>query len=230
LRIAAILGETTVTANEDGTIGVADLTEPNGLPKRWQEVAPMTFRDLNGQDTLIFKPDTNGDMQMIIAYPFMVFKRVGAFENSKLLMPVLVFSLAVMLLTLLLTPVAWLVRRHYGQKLELSATDKWLRSGIWIVFALDLIFVIGLTALVSYALTDFEILSDAGNKWFFLFQAIGVVGAIGTLIVLYHAVHAWMSKSYRIWGKLQATLLALACLGFLWFAFVGNLLVFSSSY
>lgn len=59
---------------------------------------------------------------------------------------------------------------------------------------------------------------------------MGVVGAIGTLIVLYHAVHAWKSKSYRIWGKLQATLLALACLGFLWFAFVGNLLVFSSSY
>ncbi len=230
LRIAAILGETTVTANEDGTIGVADLTEPNGLPKRWQEVAPMTFRDLNGHDTLIFKPDTNGDIQMILAYPFMVFKRVGAFENSKLLTPVLVFSLAVMLLTLLLTPVAWLVRRHYGQKLELSAMDKWLRRGIWIFFALDLIFVIGLTALVSYALTDFEILSDAGNKWFFLFQAMGVVGAIGTLIVLYHAVHAWKSKSYRIWGKLQATLLALACLGFLWFAFVGNLLVFSSSY
>jgi len=41
---------------------------------------------------------------------------------------------------------------------------------------------------------------------------------------------SWTSKRKRIWGKLQATIFVLACLGFLWFAFAGNLLRFSSNY
>lgn len=230
LRVAAILGEVTVSANDDGTISVAGMTEPNGLPKRWQEVAPMQFRDVNGQDTLIFKPDTDGKMQMVFPYPFMVFTRVGIAENSAVLLPVLGLSLGIMLLTLVLAPIAWLVRRHYGSKLGMEPLDRWLRRAIWLVFALDLIFLGSLVGLVTYAFDHLEILSDAGNKWFFLVQAVGIAGAIGTLVVIFYAVRAWISGRYSFWSKLRATLFVAACLGFLWFAFVGNLLVLRSNY
>ena len=45
-----------------------------------------------------------------------------------------------------------------------------------------------------------------------------------------NAVLAWISKRKGIWGKLQATIMLLACLGVLWFTFAGNLLRFSSTY
>ena len=230
IRAAAILGEAKVWANDDGTISVDALSDTNGLPKKWEEIAPMTFRDLNSQDKLIFKPDANGAMQMILPFPFMVFKRVGFVENAGLLLPVLVLSLGIMALTLLLTPIAWLVRRHYSQNLDLTAKEKWLRRGVWIVFALNLICVVGLVALLTYAMNHIEMLGDGKKFWFHVFQAIGILGAIGTLVVLYNAVQAWMSTRYRIWGKLQATLLAVACVGFLWFAYVSNLLILRSSY
>ena len=229
LRVASILGETQVSARDDGTIEIPELKETNGNPKRWREVAPMTFRDVSGQDLIIFRPDADGVMQLMLPYPFMVFKRVGTFENSKILLPVLGISLLIMFLTLLLTPIAWLVRRHYGQKLEFTPLQRKLRIGIWIVFALDLIFVAAFVGLITYALTHIEILSDSGTKWFWLIQALGILGAIGTLVALYNAVNAWLGGR-RIWGKLQATLLALACIGFLWFAWVGNLLILRSSY
>ncbi len=229
-RAAAILGEAQVVANEDGTITVAALTEPSGQPKKWQEVAPMTFRDVNGQDKLIFKPDANGAMQMILPYPFMVFKRVGFLENSSVLLPVLVISLVIMGLTLLLTPVAWLVRRHFDRKLELTPLEHLLRLGIWIVFVLDLVCVIGLTGLLTYGLTHIEMFSDAKKFYFYIFQVIGILGGLGTLLVLFNAVHAWMSGRFRIWGKLQATVLVLACFGFLWFAYVCNLFILRSTY
>ena len=230
LRVASVLGEAKVGANEDNTISVDALTEPSGQPKRWQEVAPMTWRDVNGQDVLVFKPDANGAMQLIVPYPFMVFKRVGLWENAGLLLPVLSLSLLVMALTLLLTPVAWIVRRHYGQKLDLTPMESRLRWGTWIVFALDLICVIGLTSLVMYGLTHIEMFGDGKKIWFQFFQVIGLLGAIGTIVVLYNAVNAWMSRRYRIWGKLLATVLALACFGFLWFAIVGNLLIPRSTF
>jgi hypothetical protein len=230
IRAASVLGEATVSVNEDGTVSVTGLNEANGEPKKWQEIAPTIYRDVNGQDKLVFKPDADGAMQVILPYPFMVYKRIGFFENSKVIMPVLVVSLLIMALTLLLTPVAWLARRHFGQKLDLTPKERWLRWGTWLVFILDLVCLIGLTSLITYALDHIEMLSDGKKIWFQLFQAIGILGAIGTLLVLYNAINAWLSSRYRIWGKLQATILAFACIGFLWFAFVANLLIFRSNY
>ena len=53
-------------------------------------------------------------MQMVLPYPFFVGQRVGTLQNGKLLLAVLGISLVLMLLTLILWPVAWFVRRHYG--------------------------------------------------------------------------------------------------------------------
>ncbi|MGI8469927.1 MAG: hypothetical protein ACR2N3_15920, partial [Pyrinomonadaceae bacterium] len=99
-----------------------------------------------------------------------------------------------------------------------------------IVFALDLIFVAAMAGLILYATAHLDFLSERGIIWFHLAQVIGVFGAIGTLAILYNAFHAWTSKRYRIWGKLQASIFALVCLGFLWFVFAGNLLSFSSNF
>ncbi len=230
LKAASLLGEATVAPVGDGMIEVAQLTGANGKPKRWREVAPMTFLEENGQEKLIFKPDQNGRMQIILPYPFMAFQRVGLWENGKLILPVVAISLLLMLLTLLLWPIAAFVRRHYGQKLELAPLERRLRLGVRLVFALDLIFIVAMIGLVIYGSSHLAVFSDRGDVWFHLVQVIGVLGAIGTLVVLYNAIQSWRNREQRIWGKLQATLFVLACLGFLWFAFAGNLLRFSSSY
>jgi hypothetical protein len=167
---------------------------------------------------------------MILPFPFFVGEKVGALQNGKLLLTVLGVSLFVMLATLILWPVAWFIRRHFGRKLELSPAERLLRLGVRIVFALDLIFVAALFALVSYGSSHLDVFSSQGTKWFYLVQVIGVIGAVGTIVVLLNAVLAWLSRRRTIWGKLRATVLVLACLGVLWFCFAGNLLHFSSTY
>jgi CubicO group peptidase (beta-lactamase class C family) len=229
-KMLSILGEVSVSANKDDTVSVSAFNEPNGKPKKFVEVAPMKFRDVNGQDTLIFKKDGSGQMQMIIDYPFMVFTQVGLWQNAVVMLPVLGGSLLIMLLTLILWFVSWLVRRHYGQKLELTRQEWWLRLLVRIGFALNLIFAVALLSLLVNITSNLDLLSDSGNNWIRLIQVIGALGVIGTPIVLFNAVHAWISKRYRIWGKLQATIFALASLGFLWFVFVGNLLSFTSKF
>ena len=230
LKTASLIGELTVSGNKDGLLEVGQLLGTNGKPKQWEEVAPMRFREKNGQDQLVFKPDQSGRMQMILPYPFFVGQRVGLFENRQILLPVIGVSVVLMLLTVLLWPVAWFVRRHYGHRLELTVSERLLRLGVRLVFILDLVFIVALLALTTYGLTHLEVFSDRGNKWFHLIQVIGIIGAVGTLVVIVNAISAWASKRRRIWGKLQALLLALACLGFLWFAFAGNLFLFRSTY
>ncbi|HXC69008.1 MAG TPA: serine hydrolase [Pyrinomonadaceae bacterium] len=230
LKALSVISQFTVSPTGDGDIEVPQLTGTNGKPKRWQAIGPMTFLERDGQDKLIFKPDQNGQMQMILPYPFFVGHRVGTLQNGKLLLTVLGISLGLMLLTLILWPIAWFVRRHYGRTLELSKGELLLRIAVRIVFALNVIFIAALVGLIMYGLTHLEVFSDRGTTWFKLAQTIGLIGAIGTVVVLLNAIAAWISKRRGIWGKLQATIMLLACLGVLWFALAGNLLRFSSTY
>ena len=229
LKTASILGQFVVSPVADGDIEVPQLTGPNGKPKRWHGVGPMTFLERDGHDKLIFKPDQNGQMQMILPYPFFVGQRVGTFQNGKLLLTVLVVSLVFMLATLMLWPITWFIRRHYGHKLELTPRQRLLRLLVRIVYAVDLIFVVALFALVTYGLSHLEIFSDRGTIWFRLVQIVGILGAAGTLIVLANLIVTWVGRR-GFWVKLQAVLMFLACVGVLWFAFAGNLLRFTSHY
>jgi len=230
LKTASLLSQFTVSPVGDGDIEIPQLTGVNGKPKRWQGIGPMTFLERDGQDKLIFKPDQSGRMQMVLPYPFFIGERAGSLQNGKLLLTVLGISLGLMLLTLILWPVSWGVRKHYGHTLELSPIERLFRLLVRIVFILDLIFIAALFGLTMYGLNHLEIFSDQGSKWFRLIQIVGVVGAIGTLAVFVNTALAWISKRRRIWGKLAATIMLLACLGVLWFAFAGNLLRFSSTY
>jgi CubicO group peptidase (beta-lactamase class C family) len=229
LKAAFLVNQFTVAAEGDDIV-TAQLTGANGKPKHWQAIGPMTFRERDGQDKLVFKPDESGRMQMVLPYPFFVGQRAGTFQNAKILLVVLGVSLGLMLLTLILWPVGWFVRRHYGHKLELTRTQALLRILVRVVFVFDLIFIVGLIGLILYGLTHLEVFGERGTTWFRIIQIVGVLGAIGTLVVLANAVVAWIGKRASIWGKLQATIMLLACLGVLWFAFAGNLLRFSSTY
>jgi hypothetical protein len=226
LKSSALLREATVIANEDGTI----LVSAGSKRRRWREVAPMTFQDINGQDYLIFKPDSNGRMQLISPLPIMVFQRVGLWENSRILLPVAGLSLLTMLLTLLLGFVARLVRRHYRQPLKLTQLERRLRWAVRIVFSLNLFSIATLFGFLLFASNHLELFSDSSNIWIWLIQVIGVLGAVGSIVVFYNAFYVWISKRYGIWGKLQATMFALACLGVLWLVFAGHLLSFNTNY
>ncbi len=229
-RIVSLLGEASVSSKGDGTIEVDALLGTNGKPKRWQGIGGMKFREIDGQGLLIFKPDANGRMQLIIQYPFMIFQRVGVWENKSLLLSVFGVSVLVMLLTLLLWPIAWFVRRHYGGRLELTRIEWWLRLGVRFVFVIDLLFIAGIAGFVAAVSSSLELLGQRGLAWLRPIQVIGVLGAAGTLIVAINAVHAWASSRHRLWGKLQATVFVFACLGFLWLVLAGRLLSFTSNF
>ena len=231
LRAAAVLGALVVTPSPDGTITTSLLKSANGKPMKLREVAPLVFQDVQGEDYLAFKRDDAGRMELMYSpYPLFIFQRVGLGEDRKVLLPVLLVSLGLMALSLLLWPIAALVRRRYRHPLELTPQQRKLRLAVKLVLALDILFVVALAAIVMYAFSHIAAFNDALNKWIYLAQFIGVLGAVGTVVVLYDAIQSWRSKDRTIWSKLNATLLTLACFGLLWFGFVANLFRFTSRY
>jgi hypothetical protein len=231
LRAASVLEEIVVTPTADGAITASLLKRANGKPMKLREVAPLVFQDADGEDYLAFQRDRAGRMELMYSpYPLFTFQRVGLSQDRKVLMPVVLVSLALMALALLLWPVAAIARRHYQRTLELTPQQRRLRIAVKLVLALDILFVAGVAGIVIYGLTNIAAFNDGLNRWIYLAQFIGVLGAVGTVVVLYDAINAWLSKNRTIWYKLNATLLTLACLGLLWFVFVGHLLHFTSKY
>ena len=231
LRAAAVMGEIVVTPAADGAITTSLVKRANGKPMTLREVAPLVFQDADGEDYFAFQRDRAGRMELMYSpYPVFIYQRVGVSQDRKVLMPVLIVSLALMVLALLLWPVAALARRHYQRPLELTPQQRRLRIAVKLVLALDILFVAGVAGVVIYGLTNIAAFNAGLDKWIHLAQFIGVLGAVGTVVVIYDAINAWLSKNRTIWYKLNATLLTLACFGLLWFVFVGHLLHFTSKY
>ncbi len=80
------------------------------------------------------------------------------------------------------------------------------------------------------ALKDIGMLSPKGNPWLRLIQLVGWVGVLGTLIALYNAARSWQEPARWLWSRIGDTLIALACLGVIWFVFTWNMLHWSLKY
>jgi hypothetical protein len=230
LKVGALAGQTKVYTNKDGTISVDGFDELSGQPKHFREIAPLVFRNVNDQDRIAFKREESGRLRMVIYFPAMVFEQASLGWNSAFNLPLLVFCLVVFVVTLVLWPVAALVRWHYGRKLELTPQQRRLRLAVRLVCLLDVIFVGAFVGTFMAALKDIGMLSDRMDWLFRLIQLVGWLGVLGTLAALYAVIKSWADKGRWLWSKLGDTAIALACVLFVWFVFNWNGLTFSLNY
>lgn len=259
LEASGMLGELRVSGSPDGKITTDAFKDFSGRKKKFSEIAPLVYREVDGQDKLAFRRDENGRLQMAIDYPFMVFDRVGWIQSKTFNYLVLGASLGIMILALILWPVNGLLRRHYGKKLQLSPRDRWLRILTRVVCAVNVLFVL-LLAVVLTSGDGATALNGIDGRLHGL-QALGAIGAIGALVVVYNAAWTWRSKPALVMAGAVAagsgdsaatassglsaaaktepqkrgsrtfeTLIALACLGFTWFLVYWNILNFSLHY
>jgi CubicO group peptidase (beta-lactamase class C family) len=230
LKVLTVLGELKVHPNKDGSISADAFKDLNGIPKKFAEIAPLLFRDVNGQDRVGFKRDDTGRMILVIDFPFMVFQKATWYENSGLNLPILIFSVVVLLLTLLLWPVAALVRRHYGKKLELTPQQRKLRRLIRIVCALELAFLALFMGFFAMGLKDLSMFYPKYNPLIRTIQIVGWLGVLGGVLVLYRVLRSFAERGRWLGSRIADCLAAFACLGFIWFVFTWNMLHWSLKY
>jgi hypothetical protein len=133
-----------------------------------------------------------------------------------------------MALTLLFWPAGALVRRHYHQRLEMDEANRQGRLWIRLVCALNLIFVFGM--LLSLSSDDPGGLSEKSDLRIHIFQAIGVLGATGIVLVFMGAIRSWRDRGMWWWSKAWNFVVLAACAAFVWISIYWNLLDFSLNY
>jgi CubicO group peptidase (beta-lactamase class C family) len=256
LEALGMLEEARVSALPDGKITVDELKGFNGQPKKFSEIGPLVYREVDGQDKVAFKRNQNGGFQFAIDYPFMVFDHVGVLQNKVLNLCILGFSLGIMALALVFWPINGWLRRHYRKRLNLSAGERRLRTLTRFVCAINILFVLLLAVVLASGdgITSFN---HVGTKMHAI-QIIGVLGSLGALVVVYNALRSWRWRPAPMESSIAAAsadsgsttssspsissgtarqelrpsrileaLIALGCLGFVWFLLYWNVLNFS---
>jgi CubicO group peptidase (beta-lactamase class C family) len=228
LAITTVLGETKVTVNpKDNTISMGG-KGLNQQPERFREIAPMVFRQVDGNSKIAFAPDPSGRQIAYIDYPFMVFQKISNPLNKQSVNYFIIgFSLCVIALTLLLWPVAAILRKHYEKPLSLQPAAKRLRLWIRLVCFAIVVFVVGLLIFVSS--TD-KPLTERNDFGLHLLQVLGLLTGVGALIAIYSSLKSWGDSGQWFWYKLWNTFLALSCVGFFWFIYHWHLLNFHLNY
>jgi hypothetical protein len=159
-----------------------------------------------------------------------VFQRVSWWEDKRLHLAASGFMAMVMLLTLVLWPTATLVRCHYGRRLELGANECRLRLAVRTVCAFDLMIVACCVVLVLSAPRHMELLTPRLDPWLLLLQSAGLLGVIATGVSVYNSLHLWRRRDIW-WGtRVHESLIALACLVFVFLLVSWNFANFSVRY
>ena len=232
LKIAGLLGQPTISTDDKGYMIVSNLVGPNGVPRRWVEIAPFVWRDRDGPDRLAAKLVDGKPVRWSMDFmsPFMVYDRVPTGESAAWLLPAIYASLGVLALTFLYWPGAWFVRRRYKAELTVAGTARKAYRATRIMSGLILALFAGWMAVLTIMLEDASLLNDASDPWMWLIQISGAVILVGAVAI--SGWNAWLTwRDRRKWArKLWSALVLLACLLLLYVAHTFGLLAMTVNY
>jgi CubicO group peptidase (beta-lactamase class C family) len=225
LKVAAVLGQAAVRADPNGLLTIEGAQSPRGGLKQWREIGPLVYREVDGPDVIAFRRGANGVVtDLLPAAPIQLLQRVTGLANKKFLLPVLGVNQSLLVLTLLLWPIAALIRKRYGRPLFTNATDRFLYVATRVVCLLQIFFVVLILLPLSLADKNISFIGDGIDPWLRTAHIVGWLAATGLIVIVLAAIKFWRTPGLGWWTRVHATLLAIASAIFLSFAWWTHLL------
>ena len=218
-RAIELIGETTAAVDEDNYLVVSSLTDASGTPRKWREVGPWLWQELNGSELLQAIPDGKGGVKMfsIGAYaPIFEFVPAPASLNAGWILPVGGIALLVLVIAALGWPIVRIVGWRYGYKSELAGRPLLLhrltRATAWVFLAV----LAGWFAIMMLLQSDLSALDDGLDIWMRLLQLVLVVALVGTAVTIWNAWTVATAPGRHRVATIWAILIALAAAFLAW--------------
>ncbi|MBS0366043.1 MAG: beta-lactamase family protein [Proteobacteria bacterium] len=232
LRILALIAPDRVQVDKDGLLTFSLIHDRNTQLRKYREVAPFVWRDVNSNWRLAAQVVDGKVARLSVdeVSPFMVFEPFPWSLSPAWQRPAAIVALAACLLTALLWPIAVLVRRRlrvpaalppraararrYGR---IAATALALMSAAW-------------TGLVVAGITSLNVFSSGLDPVLWLMYLLSVIVYVGgTALMLWSTYATWTAE--RPWtARLWSLLLALSALLLLQVAWSHHLMSFMTRY
>jgi CubicO group peptidase (beta-lactamase class C family) len=231
LSVLYLMQQSVISANADGTIEAAG--GPSGGMVTFREVAPQLWREKGGTHTLAMR-DIDGVQTVIDSEnPIAVLQQASFYRGAPLNLTILSLSLLVIIATLVLWPLGALLLRAHHATIAAGPAVAPLRR---VRLVQRLAALVSVTYLFFWYLLIKPVLSvdlgiySAVNDWM-----VGGMELAGVLAIAAAGAGIWAAvRMHRlrasILSRIWAVLVALALVGIVWVAAVGQLMTWNLNY
>ena len=217
-KLGALLNTTRISTDGDMLV----MTRPGLTSKRYVEIEPRLFREVDGQETLIFRDDDQGRITHLFSgnNPAVAMVKLPWYETPMFTLGLVATCAALCLSALIGWPVVAYVRR--GKREPLTAGSRVATCWAWIVSL----------AILAWMALCIVGMGDANEIVFgvppLVAQAIWCTPTVAALVagMLICGLVAWKNRYWWFSGRLHYTCVALAGVAFIWFLNHWNLLRF----
>ena len=225
LKMLALAGQFSVNSDKEGVLQVEGMKNQSGELKRWHEIAPLIYREIDGFEKIGFRRDASGAVSEMLPFPAIYEgQRVPWYAGKIFIGALICGSVLLALLTVLLWPVAVIIRKRYQRPLFSTKSDRVLYFLSRFVCLGEVLFLLAPILALSQGLEHIVILGDAINPWLQAFHVIGWVLAAGVLLLIIAAVRFVRLPGHGLWFRAHAILLAIGGIAFGLFAWQYHLL------
>jgi CubicO group peptidase (beta-lactamase class C family) len=232
-RLLALLGQTKVGVDEDGILVASTVTDPSGTPRKWREVGPWVWQEVNGTDKLEAVVGKDGKVKMFSITPYapiIEFLPAPASLNAGWILPVGGAALLILLIAALGWPIVALVRRRYKYKPEIGGRALQLHRATRATAWLYLIFVVGWLLVITAINKDLTALNGGMDMWMRLLQLMLVVAILGTIAAIWNVYTVASAPGRHRIATIWAILIALAAAFMAWVCVDAGLLTASLNF
>lgn len=232
LVLGNLTGQVKVKSSADGLLEVSALKNAAGAVRKWKEVAPFVWKDVSVDNTLVAEVKEGRVISLAtdVLPPVMVLQPVPGWMSAAWNLPLFYIMIGVLLLTVILWPVAALVRKHFKKPFPFSGVDARLYRLTRIVALVDLIGLLIYFLLLSMLQGDRLFTDASADPMIRVAQLICLAGTLGTVVLLWNAIRACKGKERTRWNKISSVAVALAGLAFIWFVIILKLVTISIHY
>ena len=225
LSILALADQPKVSADKEGVLQIEGMKNQSGELKRWREITPLIYREVDGLEKIGFRRDASGAVGEMLPFPAIYEgQRVPSYASKSVIGFLIGGSLLLALLTVLLWPVAVIIRKRYQRPLFNTKSDRMLYFFSRIVCLGGVLFVLARTVILSQGLEHIVLLGDAINPWLLAFHVVGWVLIVGVVLLIVAAFRFVRLPGHGLWFRAHAILLAIGGIVFGLFAWQYHLL------
>jgi hypothetical protein len=232
-RMLALLGETKVGVDKNGTLVASSITDLSGTPRKWREVKPWLWQEVNGADKLQALIDGNGHVKMFSITPYapiIEFLPAPASLNAGWILPVAALALLIIVIAALSWPIVALVRRRYKYQSDVSGRALQLHRATRATAWLFILLAIGWMLVLTVVNNDLTALNGGIDLWIRLLQLVLIVALVGTVAAIWNAWAVASAAGRHRLATAWAIVIGLAAVFFAWLCLDLGLLTTSLNY
>jgi CubicO group peptidase (beta-lactamase class C family) len=232
LKVLEFFGPLKVSVDKDGLLTTNAFKTLGGAPRKYREIAPFVWRDVDSGWRLAAKV-ADGKVQRLSVdeiSPFTVYEPAAGWRDPSWLMPAVACAFTALLATTLLWPIAAIVRRRNNLKLDLVGRDERGRKVSRIATVAVTLMTVAWLVLFASLLSNNSLLEGGLDPLLFLMHLGSLLVYIGGAIALLWAAWVAWTGARRWTGKVWTTVLALSAVIMLWMVWAYHLTSFVSRY